>query len=1424
MVKAIKRSKSYLAFAALPMTAALALGFSGSSPRWDFTASVSSRAALDSSAVPVEFRFYRELAPGDSAVAVLGTFNAWGNGGISRNARYDFLSDPEGDHLWVGTLDLLPGHYAYKFVTLDSWHPSIDDSYAHVTGWFTDPLNARSGGPYNDSFLSVSDPMIYYFLPLTGTAIADRQPTITAKIAVARRSRLALETLRFTLDGTEVPNAASLYDSTVRAITYRPPAPLSFGLHTATLRVMNDRGDAAADTIRFEVSKNIVSAPFTFMFDSRSPNFQFIGEITRVAVKGDFNRLGEDPMLDPDGDGVYTRTATMRVGAGSQYQIIINGGYYINDPDNPLLSLNYQTVAVKRTNSRPTFTDFSPRPGSLFLPGQSILFSAKILPSDSGYAINPNSLSGLVDNVPTTVTYESAGDGFIVHLSVSNFSEGRHVVEFQGADVQGNAAWPATLAVGVYPLGSGFHYVDAVRDDLGPGKYLYPAGVPPGSADILGFHVQANAARDSLRFAIEMANISDFTRVGFWVTHGVEGEKVDAMPAVELKIPEWNGRGVYAMIAPPTSSTLNPEQENVLYLSRLPLQKGAPIAVKTSASEFRFAVALADLENILGNFNQKWYFSAFTYFVNATGPVEVGPAEKAEFIDEDPDVYDVAFISDPVIQQRLLANYIVSYGIGGPRIATIGSDHRGAQGVAPSEIDPELGKAPVVKLLASGGELLRNRVVVAGTISDSSITSATLRVNLTDYPVTVTNGFFSREVTLQEGENRIIATVNYDGTKVSRSQPIVYRYVVDHAPVVQITTSVIGNTVTLDGSSTSDPDNDPFSATWSADASNPQAVTLTNPHGLVTTFTAPTSPGEYYFTLSVADPQDTSWARAVIVVDSTGAHAPDLATWHPAWIDTAVVYEIFIRTFSPVGELRAITGRMAELKDLGVDCLWLMPIHPSPTTHGYAVTDYFGINPEYGTKEEFRDLVKTAHRYGIRVVLDHVINHTSFLHPFMVDASTYGARSPYYDFYVWNPDGSFHHLFTWVDLPTINFESESTRDYLIRMAKYWVQEFDIDGYRCDVAWAIDNNYLGIRPSGAAYWQRFRRELKKMKPDILLLAEASAEETNHFDQKFDSAYDWPWYTRVKNVLSGTGTIADLDATTQQYLDPSYPKHALPFRFLENHDEERLVKAFGVAPAKISAALLFTSPGLLMVYAGQEVGELTYRGVITWSDPNNLRPFYKRLIRIRKENPALSQGRFITVPNTASNQLYSYLRRTTGNTALVNLNLSSSPVTARLAVPLSEIPFDSTANFYLNDVLNGVSLAVRGSQLANYPVTLPAYGAQIFVFGTSPITGVADGLIKPPLEFSLAQNYPNPFNPTTAIHFTIGGTRAVHATLRIYNLLGQVVRTLVDEKREPGRYMVQWDGRDGRGLPVATGVYLYRLEAGSFVKTKKMLSVK
>ena len=372
------------------------------------------------------------------------------------------------------------------------------------------------------------------------------------------------------------------------------------------------------------------------------------------------------------------------------------------------------------------------------------------------------------------------------------------------------------------------------------------------------------------------------------------------------------------------------------------------------------------------------------------------------------------------------------------------------------------------------------------------------------------------------------------------------------------------------------------------------------------------------------------------------------------WVRDGVVYEIYPRAFSEAGNFNGITARLDQLKDLGVNILWLMPIHPigqekKKGTIGspYAVRDYYGINPDYGTKEDFKKLVTEAHRRGMKVIIDIVANHTSWDNVMM--------KHP--DFYERNAAGQITYPHDWSDVAELNYKNPQLRQYMTDMLKYWVREFDLDGFRCDVAEEVPTDF----------WENARVELDKIKPDLVMLAEGHKAEL--LVKAFDFDYSWPIHSSMTRVLQGQNRASDLRSEWEKE-SKEWPRGSLHLRFSDNHDERRAIARFGEPAALAASALVFTLDGVPLLYNGMEVGDTTESGApalfeklpIFWPIADR-RPefprFYKQMLALRRSSNALRRGTVEWLANSDESRVLTYLRRTPDEEVLVAINLSNRP---------------------------------------------------------------------------------------------------------------------------------------------------------------------
>ena len=385
----------------------------------------------------------------------------------------------------------------------------------------------------------------------------------------------------------------------------------------------------------------------------------------------------------------------------------------------------------------------------------------------------------------------------------------------------------------------------------------------------------------------------------------------------------------------------------------------------------------------------------------------------------------------------------------------------------------------------------------------------------------------------------------------------------------------------------------------------------------------------------------------------------------PAWLRDGVIYEIFPRDFSPAGNLQGVIAGLDELKDLGVTILWTMPIHPigeklrkgkfgSP----YSIKDFYAVDPQYGTLDDFKQFVAEAHQRNMKVIMDLVADHTSWDSPMM--------RHP--EFYMQNAQGRIISPEPdWSDVAGLNYSNPELRHYMITMMKYWVQTCDVDGFRCDVAWNVP----------ADFWEAARAQLQTVKPDIVLLAEAS--NPGFLVKAFDIDYSFPLLSTLNDVLINGAPASKLRASWEESLR-QFPRNSLHMRLTDDHDEPRAISRFGMRGALAGSALMFTLDGVPLLYNGMEVGDATESGdpalfdklTICWTpkDRPPLRKIYHDLIQLRKDNGAFRNGRVTWLRNSNESSLVTFKRTDESNEFLVVINFSNRPIASQVDVTNGE----------------------------------------------------------------------------------------------------------------------------------------------------------
>ncbi|MGO8838297.1 MAG: alpha-amylase family glycosyl hydrolase [Limisphaerales bacterium] len=385
----------------------------------------------------------------------------------------------------------------------------------------------------------------------------------------------------------------------------------------------------------------------------------------------------------------------------------------------------------------------------------------------------------------------------------------------------------------------------------------------------------------------------------------------------------------------------------------------------------------------------------------------------------------------------------------------------------------------------------------------------------------------------------------------------------------------------------------------------------------------------------------------------------------PPWLRDGVIYEIFPRDFSPAGNLAGVTARLDDLKKLGVTVLWIMPVQPigekgrkgefgSP----YSISDYYAVDPHYGTLADFKNLVAEAHARGFKVIMDLVADHTAWDSVMM--------KHP--EFYKQDARGNvLPPIPEWTDVAGLNYANPQLREDMITMMKYWIQECDIDGYRCDVAYMVPTDF----------WVQARAELKKTKPDIMWLAEASKPEL--LVQAFDLDYDWPLLATLNRVLINGAPASALQASWEESRR-QFPRGALHLRISDDHDEPRAVARYGIRGALAASVLMFTLDGVPLIYNGMEVGDATESGdpalfdklTIFWH-PKERPPLwniYRDLIRLRKQYACLRNGDVTWLHNSDGADVVTFMRADDQDQFVVIINFSNRPLDVNIQDQISK----------------------------------------------------------------------------------------------------------------------------------------------------------
>ncbi|UCF34196.1 MAG: alpha-galactosidase [Phycisphaerales bacterium] len=385
-----------------------------------------------------------------------------------------------------------------------------------------------------------------------------------------------------------------------------------------------------------------------------------------------------------------------------------------------------------------------------------------------------------------------------------------------------------------------------------------------------------------------------------------------------------------------------------------------------------------------------------------------------------------------------------------------------------------------------------------------------------------------------------------------------------------------------------------------------------------------------------------------------GEHFGTKARVSADWVRDAVIYEVYLRSFSPGGDFKGLEKRLGELKQMGVTVIWLMPIHPvgekkrkGALGSPYSVRDYYAVNPEFGSMEDFRSLLSAAHDHGLKIIIDFVANHTAW------DCELIREHP---DWYVHDDAGEIRSpVPEWSDVADLDYARPEVRQYMKEVMLYWVRDVGIDGFRCDVA--------GMLPSD--FWREVRRELDRIK---LVMMIAEDDEPQQHLEAFDVTYDWATYYSLEELGSGDVRAKDMAVILRdEGLD--FPRDSLRMRFSSNHDtcawRKAAVSRYGVAGARAAAVLSFALPGVPLIYNGQEAGnkvnlKLFERVLVDWSrDDERMRELYTSLARLRRERVSFRRGTAQVLNVKAGPHVLALSRRCEQDETVVLINFANAP---------------------------------------------------------------------------------------------------------------------------------------------------------------------
>ena len=390
-----------------------------------------------------------------------------------------------------------------------------------------------------------------------------------------------------------------------------------------------------------------------------------------------------------------------------------------------------------------------------------------------------------------------------------------------------------------------------------------------------------------------------------------------------------------------------------------------------------------------------------------------------------------------------------------------------------------------------------------------------------------------------------------------------------------------------------------------------------------------------------------------------------------AWLNHTNVYEVNLRQYTEEGTFTAFANHLRRLKDMEVKTLWFMPITPIAQKKKkgsmgsyYACSDYTSVNPEFGTLDDFKSLVREAHKLGFKVIIDWVANHTGWDHVWTSEHPNWYEKD--------ETTGGFKTASGMDDIIELDFGNAAMRKAMIEAMRFWVRECDIDGFRCDLAFWVPLDF----------WMEAKKTLDAAK-ELFWLAEADPLDYPEYMQVFDAAYTWTWMHRTEDFFKNVMHLPDLIKVLEKYEEAP----GIKAWFTSNHDENTWngteYEKYGDA-ALMLAVFSCTWTGIPLIYSGQELPNLKRleffdKDAIEWNEKPQLHDFYKTLLHLQTAHPALKiSSKLIRIYTSGDEKVLSYLRKSGAKEILVLLNFSSDPVRLEL--------FDIRVEGKFNDVFS------------------------------------------------------------------------------------------------------------------------------------------